>query len=477
MDDRTYVSTHATTDYAGQMPIEIFVSVLVTVALGVTGWVVQFVIRRSDKTQAQRDSEQTTDYPALDNWVAYTLCCFCDETGPQSGRQLSVEDLNQVSIHLICLQDDSRKFDHTRTKLSFETSVAIHLANLDVIEPYRHAEGEVYQLSPTGLRNLQQLYDDHSELLRKTTVKLHKRNRRHDPSSIDVLYPWPDEVTNFRTHVVRVCEGSDSVSPASSSSSDLEVPVSEAERPRQFRLRKKYSEMTEYLEASGYMRDSEELRGGFLVTKGSRARKQERPSIAAELQNERHGLRKNGVLKDVGEFYEFTCDYPFRSPSLAASVVLGGRSNGLAEWTDAYDEKQSLGDVIRSSRRHTEQGQDPSREDHPNEDTKVLYGMTSGELVAYGYPAPDGSGFYVRISSRANVNDKGNLEDRARRIRQDLIDRGKMVPDPEDERFYVFKDDHKIEARKLAAARNLARSVVLGYRAPKKEWQRVGGLE
>ncbi len=427
--------------------------------------------------QAQRESEQTTNYPALDNWVAYTLCCFCDETGPRSDRRLSVDDLNQISIHLICLQQDSRQYDHTKTKLSFRGTVVIHLEKLKVIERYGHTEGEIYQLSPTGLRNLLQLHEDHSELLRQTTANRYRSNRRDDPGTIDVVYPWSERVDDFRTHVVRVCEGIDSVSSTSSSSSDLAVPLSDTARPREFRLRKKYGEMTEYLEAVGYMRDSGELRGGFLVTKGSHARKQERSSIAVELQKERQELRKSGVLKDVGEFYEFTCDYPFRSPSLAASVILGGRSNGLTEWTDAYDEERSLGDVIRSSRSQTEQGQGQSKEGPPAEETKESYRIVSRDLVAYGYPASDGSGFYVRASSRANVKDKNNLEGRARRLRQDLIERGNMVLDPDDERFYIFRDDCKCEARQLAAARNLARSVVLGYRAPKKEWQQVEHLE
>ena len=38
------------------------------------------------------------------------------------------------------------------------------------------------------------------------------------------------------------------------------------------------------------------------------------------------------IIIDKGEYYEFTEDYIFSSPSTAAVIVMGRNANGLAEW-------------------------------------------------------------------------------------------------------------------------------------------------
>lgn len=86
------------------------------------------------------------------------------------------------------------------------------------------------------------------------------------------------------------------------------------------------------LEARGYM-----VPNGFLVLKGSKAVKQERPSTDKwpQARNLRQKLLEEGTLVDQGDKLIFTTDAEFSSPSAAASVVRGGQSNGLETWKDA----------------------------------------------------------------------------------------------------------------------------------------------
>lgn len=74
---------------------------------------------------------------------------------------------------------------------------------------------------------------------------------------------------------------------------------------------------------------------GFVVFSGSTAVLKDRPSA-----QERHPfvvvLRKqlvaDGTLLQKGDYYSFTKDAEFSSPSAAAAVVHGGGANGLTEW-------------------------------------------------------------------------------------------------------------------------------------------------
>ena len=77
---------------------------------------------------------------------------------------------------------------------------------------------------------------------------------------------------------------------------------------------------------------------GFLVQKGSFAAKDEVPSLKEHFPSTsevRTSLLENGVFLIEGERLRFTQDYPFTSPSLASSVVLGRASNGRTDWKDA----------------------------------------------------------------------------------------------------------------------------------------------
>lgn len=89
------------------------------------------------------------------------------------------------------------------------------------------------------------------------------------------------------------------------------------------------------LTAKGVEARGQDGSAGFLVRKGSCAVKNEVASIQAYLHDLRAALLRNGVLIDKGQYYEFTQDYLFNSPSTAASVVLGRSENGRTAWKSA----------------------------------------------------------------------------------------------------------------------------------------------
>ena len=48
--------------------------------------------------------------------------------------------------------------------------------------------------------------------------------------------------------------------------------------------------------------------------------------------NLRNNLIAKGILVEFPEYYQFSEDYIFTSPSLAAATVMGRNANGLTEW-------------------------------------------------------------------------------------------------------------------------------------------------
>ena len=71
---------------------------------------------------------------------------------------------------------------------------------------------------------------------------------------------------------------------------------------------------------------------GFLVLKGSRAAAIVVKSWPQNFNVIRQKLIKDGILINKEEFYEFSEDYIFSSPSTAAAIVMGRNANGLVEW-------------------------------------------------------------------------------------------------------------------------------------------------
>lgn len=92
-----------------------------------------------------------------------------------------------------------------------------------------------------------------------------------------------------------------------------------------------------FLNARGITAQGYEEAGGLVVREGSRAARDEVPSIQAHLSDLRRALLSQGILEDEGKGATFRLaqDYSFNSPSTAAGVLLGRTSNGRAEWKDS----------------------------------------------------------------------------------------------------------------------------------------------
>lgn len=71
---------------------------------------------------------------------------------------------------------------------------------------------------------------------------------------------------------------------------------------------------------------------GFVVFKGSQAKKDTVPSCHEHLINMRQKLLQNNIMTEKEDFYEFAQDYVFNSPSTAGGVVLGRSTNGWTKW-------------------------------------------------------------------------------------------------------------------------------------------------
>jgi hypothetical protein len=72
---------------------------------------------------------------------------------------------------------------------------------------------------------------------------------------------------------------------------------------------------------------------GFVVFKGSKAASETVKSFPINFAKIRNKLIDENILVHKGEYYEFTEDYLFSSPSTAAAIVMGRNANGLMEWT------------------------------------------------------------------------------------------------------------------------------------------------
>lgn len=89
-----------------------------------------------------------------------------------------------------------------------------------------------------------------------------------------------------------------------------------------------------HLRERGAQGSGREVGDGFVVLKGSRARRDEVPSIHEYLTDQRRQLRERGVLAETSEGLVFTQDFRFSSASAAAGVLVGGSANGRIAWKD-----------------------------------------------------------------------------------------------------------------------------------------------
>jgi hypothetical protein len=100
---------------------------------------------------------------------------------------------------------------------------------------------------------------------------------------------------------------------------------------REFKAKQK-QELFFIKAARGADGQGEPTSDGFVVFKNSKAAATIVNSITPNFITYRQKLIDEGVLIDKGEYFEFTDDYIFSSPSTAAVMVMGRNANGLTEW-------------------------------------------------------------------------------------------------------------------------------------------------
>ncbi len=105
-----------------------------------------------------------------------------------------------------------------------------------------------------------------------------------------------------------------------------------------------------YLRSKGLEAQGRESSAGFTVIRGSKALKAATPSCPSSLIQLRTALVSNGVLAEAENYFEFTQDYLFLSPSTAAAVVAARSSNGRTEW------KTKDGQTLRDYQASTNNG-------------------------------------------------------------------------------------------------------------------------
>jgi hypothetical protein len=77
---------------------------------------------------------------------------------------------------------------------------------------------------------------------------------------------------------------------------------------------------------------------GYIVIKGSEAKKSLSKSTTETYRNLRRKLLETSILIDKGDNLEFAEDAIFSSPSAASNMVLGRNSNGFTEWVNEKGE-------------------------------------------------------------------------------------------------------------------------------------------
>lgn len=279
-----------------------------------------------EREQAKIQRQQDASYPAKNNWIVHTLCCFCNKDGP-TDRTLSVDDLNYFSIELICLPREGREFNSTETGSSFKSMMIPHLEHYKMIEK---AGKNTYRLTTRGIEGLRQLYSDHPELFSSAPIL---KDREHDddnsPDPLILSQPDVGQIRDIEAHILNICQGSVPISAIFSKPSDSDSPDVETVPAQRFSLKARKRVL-----ASGSPKNTEQVRGGFEVDKDSRAIKIEKSLYPHQIAKRKELLASRALIDDPddGDYFLFAKKVFFESPSLAASVVRGTNNNGLINW-------------------------------------------------------------------------------------------------------------------------------------------------
>lgn len=97
---------------------------------------------------------------------------------------------------------------------------------------------------------------------------------------------------------------------------------------------KSFIHETYFIKTSSYKASMIETDQGYIVTKGSEAKKQLSASCTDTYKNMRRKLLETKILVEKDDKLIFIDDTIFNSPSAASNMVLGRNSNGFTEWVN-----------------------------------------------------------------------------------------------------------------------------------------------
>lgn len=89
-----------------------------------------------------------------------------------------------------------------------------------------------------------------------------------------------------------------------------------------------------YIKTKSFKAEMTETDQGYIVAKGSEAKKELSPSCTDTYRKMRRKLIETNILNENGNKLVFTEDAVFNSPSAASNMILGRNSNGYTEWVD-----------------------------------------------------------------------------------------------------------------------------------------------
>jgi len=90
-----------------------------------------------------------------------------------------------------------------------------------------------------------------------------------------------------------------------------------------------------YIKTKSFKASMRETSQGYIVSKGSEAKKQLSESCTETYRNLRRKLLETEIIVEDSGKLKFTDDTVFNSPSATSNMVLGRNSNGYAEWINS----------------------------------------------------------------------------------------------------------------------------------------------
>jgi hypothetical protein len=112
--------------------------------------------------------------------------------------------------------------------------------------------------------------------------------------------------------------------------------ISSTVTPKDFQLTESKSEIHEtyFIKTKTFKATMTETDQGYIVAKGSEAKKSLSNSCTETYRNMRRKLLETKIMIEYGDKLIFAEDAVFNSPSAASNMILGRNSNGFSEWVN-----------------------------------------------------------------------------------------------------------------------------------------------